>query len=150
LKSGKKRQRSGTFPARTSHWVPDRSPYHEGPRREAKRLRKRTSIDGRPVPGPRVMVARGRRSKSAETGNDTMFTFPISRRQADRLAARRPLVEDLEGRRLLSGIQGRHIGASFVPAIVGAHIGTSAALAIPKAGGLSDGLVGNHIGTNVA
>ena len=46
-----------------------------------------------------------------------MFTFPISRRQADRPAARRPrtrrpLVEDLEGRRLPSGIVGTHIGVS--------------------------------------
>ena len=47
-----------------------------------------------------------------------MFTFPISRRQADRPAARRPrtrrpLVENLEGRRLLSGIQGNHIGMNL-------------------------------------
>jgi hypothetical protein len=51
-----------------------------------------------------------------------MFTFPISRRHADRPAARRPrtrlpLVEDLEGRRLPSGIAGNHIGASVTPAI---------------------------------
>ena len=69
-----------------------------------------------------------------------MFTFPISRRQADRPAARRPrtrrpLVEDLEGRRLPSGIVGNHIGTSAM--IVGNHIGTSAMI------------VGNHIGTNV-
>jgi hypothetical protein len=102
------------------------------------------------------MVARGRRSKSAETGDDTMFTFPISRRQADRPAARRPrtrrpLVEDLEGRQLPSGIVGNHIGTSVAsvvlrksggsdvtPAIVGNHIGTSVTPAI----------VGNHIGTS--
>jgi hypothetical protein len=88
------------------------------------------------------MFARGRRPKPAETGDDTMFTLPISRRQADRPAARRPrtrrpFVEDLEGRLLLSGIQGRHIGTSVVPAIVGKHIGTSAMIQ------------GNHIGTNV-
>jgi hypothetical protein len=102
------------------------------------------------------MFARCRRSKSAETGDDTMFTFPISRRQADRSVprrprARRPLVEDLEGRRLPSGIVGNHIGTSVVsdvvvmrkaggnhdtPAIVGNHIGMSVAPAI----------VGNHIG----
>jgi hypothetical protein len=65
------------------------------------------------------MVARGRRSKSAETGDDIMFTFPISRRQADRPAARRPqthrpFVEDLEGRRLPSGIVGNHIGTAAI------------------------------------
>jgi hypothetical protein len=115
------------------------------------------------------MVARSRRSKFAETGDDTMFTFPITRHQGDRPAARRlrtrrPLVEDLEGRLLLSGIQGRHIGTSVAlaekayaqanlagnvgnhigmsvaPAIVGNHIGMSVAPAI----------VGNHIGTSVS
>jgi hypothetical protein len=89
------------------------------------------------------MVARGR-SKSAETGADTMFSIPISRRQADRPAARRPrarrpLVDDLEGRLLLSGIPGRHIGASIAPAIVGNHIGMNAVPAI----------VGNHIRMSV-
>ncbi len=61
-----------------------------------------------------------------------MFSFPISRRQADRPAARRPrtrrpLVEDLEGRRLPSGIVGNHIGTNVVAAIQGAHIGTNVA-----------------------
>jgi hypothetical protein len=70
-----------------------------------------------------------------------MFTFPTSRRQADRSAARRPharrpLVEDLEGRQLLSGIVGNHIGTSVSPPIVGNHIGTS----------VSPPIVGNHIG----
>jgi hypothetical protein len=87
-----------------------------------------------------------------------MFTFPISRRQAVRPAARqprvrRPIVEDLEGRRLPSGIVGNHIGTSVAtvvirkaggkdvtPAIVGNHIGMNAAPAI----------VGNHIGMSVA
>jgi hypothetical protein len=83
-----------------------------------------------------------------------MFTFSTSRRQADRPSARlprarRPLVEDLEGRRLLSGIIGNHIGTSVsaevvvtkpVDLIVGNHIGTSVNAAIQ----------GNHIGTNVA
>jgi hypothetical protein len=55
-----------------------------------------------------------------------MFTFPISRRQADRPRVRRPrarrrLVEDLEGRRLLSGIVGNHIRTSVAPAIAGSH-----------------------------
>jgi hypothetical protein len=62
-----------------------------------------------------------------------MFTFPISRRQDDRPHARRPrdrrpLVEDLEGRRLPSGIVGNHIGVSVSAAMIqGAHIGTNVA-----------------------
>ncbi len=64
-----------------------------------------------------------------------MFTFRILPRQADRSSTRRPrnrrpLVEGLEGRRLLSGftptpsIVGSHIGTGVMtPAIVGAHIG---------------------------
>jgi hypothetical protein len=89
-----------------------------------------------------------------------MFTSPISPRQADRayarrLRARRPLVEDLEGRRPPSGlvgnhlgvpvdamIVGQHIGMSVVPAIQGGHIGTSAMS--PDA----LGRVGNHIGAS--
>ncbi len=53
---------------------------------------------------------------------------------------RRPVVEALEGRQLLStfaatpAIVGKHIGT---PAIVGQHIGTPA-------------IVGQHIGSNVA
>jgi hypothetical protein len=54
-----------------------------------------------------------------------------------RLPARRPIVEDLEGRRLLSGIQGNHIGIvaevqkvrEVAAAIQGAHIGTNVASA---------------------
>ncbi len=74
-----------------------------------------------------------------------MFTFAISRRQVDhrsarRPRARRPIAEDLEGRRLPSGIIGNHIGMSVAPAIVGNHIGVSVA----------DGIVGNHIGMSVA
>jgi hypothetical protein len=54
-----------------------------------------------------------------------MFTFPAFRRRDDRSAVRRrsasrPLVEDLEGRRLLSGLQGNHIGAPAAM-IVGQH-----------------------------
>jgi hypothetical protein len=59
-----------------------------------------------------------------------MFTLPTFRRQDDRPSARRsrtcrrPLVEDLEGRRLLSSfVQGSHIGTNVSPAIVGNHIG---------------------------
>jgi hypothetical protein len=51
-------------------------------------------------------------------------------------ARRRPIVEDLEGRQLLSGIVGNHIG---VAAIQGNHIGMSVAA-----------IQGNHIGTSVA
>jgi hypothetical protein len=76
-----------------------------------------------------------------------MFTFSISHqhdvRNSVRLPrARRPLVEDLEGRLLLSGIQGRHIGTSVVEGsssgsfsqievqtpIRGGHIGTDGVL----------------------
>jgi hypothetical protein len=58
-----------------------------------------------------------------------MFTFPAFRRRDDRPAGRRPsahrpLVEDLEHRRLLSGIQGNHIGASAAM-LVGHHIDVS-------------------------
>jgi hypothetical protein len=76
-----------------------------------------------------------------------MFTFPISRRQAHRPAARRPrtcrpLVEDLEGRRLLSGIVGNHIGTNVVSDVV----------VMRKAGGKADtpAIVGNHIGTSIS
>ncbi len=73
-----------------------------------------------------------------------MFTFPISRRRSDapsarRPQARRPLVEDLEGRQLLSGIVGNHIGVSYSPALIGHHIGTS----------VSSAIQGSHTGTNV-
>jgi hypothetical protein len=64
---------------------------------------------------------------------------PTRRRQG-----RRPLLEDLEGRQLLSGIVGNHIGTS-VAAIQGAHIGTSVA-AIQGAHVGSAMIVGNHIG----
>ncbi len=61
-----------------------------------------------------------------------------------RLHVRRPIVEDLEGRQLLSGIVGNHIGTS-VAAIQGAHIGTSVA-AIQGAHIGSPMIVGAHIG----
>jgi hypothetical protein len=85
-----------------------------------------------------------------------MFTFPIFRKQDDRPTIRRPqprrcpLVEDLEGRQLLTvltftkitmtaaAIQGSHIGSN-VAAIQGNHIGMTVA-----------GIQGNHIGTSVA
>jgi hypothetical protein len=83
-----------------------------------------------------------------------MFKFLRFRRQNDRPATqrprlvRRPLVEDLEGRQLQSGltvanpapVQGAHIGM-VVPGGggVGQHIGS--AMAIPGGGG-----VGQHIG----
>jgi hypothetical protein len=53
-------------------------------------------------------------------------------------ARRRPIVEDLEGRQLLSGIVGNHIGTS-VAMIQGNHIGTRVAM-----------VKGGHIGTSVA
>jgi hypothetical protein len=69
-----------------------------------------------------------------------MFNFSIFGRQVDcdsvrrpRLR-RRPVVEGLEGRQLLSGIQGNHIGVTAD--IVGNHIGTS----------VTPEIVGNHIG----
>jgi hypothetical protein len=73
-----------------------------------------------------------------------MSTLPIFHRQNGRTHARRPrdrrpLVEDLEGRQLPSGIVGNHIGVNVAPAIVGNHIGTSVVPAI----------VGNHIGTSI-
>jgi hypothetical protein len=71
-----------------------------------------------------------------------MFTFPLIRRPADRPStrrhrARRPLVDRLEGRQLLTGIVGNHIGTSAVAAIVGNHIGASVAPAIK----------GEHVGS---
>jgi hypothetical protein len=72
-----------------------------------------------------------------------MFTFPTFRRQDDRTSARRaracrrPLVEDLEGRKLLSTfVQGSHIGTNVSAAIVGNHAGTNVSAAV----------VGDHIG----
>ena len=62
------------------------------------------------------------------------------RSQASR---RRPLVEALEGRQLLSSV-------AVTPDIVGNHIGTNVAAAIQGNHiGVAD-IVGNHIGTNVA
>jgi hypothetical protein len=80
-----------------------------------------------------------------------MFKLPIFRRQNDRPTTRRPqlcrrpLVEDLEGRQLQSGlalIQGAHIG-SAVSEIKGYHLGSNVAL--PGGGG-----VGQHIGSAMA
>jgi hypothetical protein len=75
-----------------------------------------------------------------------MFTFPIFRGQDDRpttrhpQARRRPLVEDLEGRQLLSNfIQGGHPGTGVAAQIQGNHIGTNVAQ-----------IQGGHPGTGVA
>ena len=77
-----------------------------------------------------------------------MFTLNIFRRQDARPTARRPLlgvkplVEDLEGRRLQSGlvvtsaVVGSHIGSN-VSEIQGSHIGFAA---------MGGGGVGQHIG----
>jgi len=104
-----------------------------------------------------------------------MFLFPIFRRQDDRPCTRRSqtrrrlLVEDLEGRQLLSTlarsdvsfsftkisatadvVQGNHIGV-IASAIQGNHIGTSMAMIQGNHIGVSaSGIQGNHIGTNVA
>ena len=60
---------------------------------------------------------------------------PKSRRPVTR---RRPQLEAVEGRMLLSGIVGQHIGMSVAAsAIQGSHIGTNVA---------SDAIQGNHIG----
>lgn len=73
----------------------------------------------------------------------TMFTFSIFRHQVDRGSIRRPrarrspVVEGLEGRQLLSGIVGNHIGRSAM--IQGGHPGM----------GVTPAIVGNHIGTSV-
>jgi hypothetical protein len=64
-----------------------------------------------------------------------MFSFPKLRRHVDRpadrtsdrrrRAGRCPVVESLEGRKLLSGIVGNHIGV-VTAAIQGNHIGYNA------------------------
>jgi len=59
-------------------------------------------------------------------------------------ARRHPVVEALEGRQLLSGIAGRHIGTSAM--IVGNHIGTGAMI-VGNHIGTGAMIVGNHIGT---
>jgi hypothetical protein len=84
-----------------------------------------------------------------------MFTFPISRRQADRPHFRRsrthrPLIEDLEGRRLLSFTIGKDIDMSAVPAVVGNQIGTPVIDGNHIGTSVVPAIVGNHIGTNVA
>jgi hypothetical protein len=84
-----------------------------------------------------------------------MFTLPIFRRQDDRTAARRPeprrrqpLVEALEGRRVLSTLTFTKIEMN-VSATVGQHIGMSAAGIQGNHIGMSAaGIQGNHIGTN--
>jgi hypothetical protein len=74
-----------------------------------------------------------------------MFTFSMIRSQSDRPSTRRPrgrrrpLVETLEGRQLLStvaAVQGAHIGTN-VSEIQGAHIDVEA---------MGGGGVGQHIG----
>ena len=53
--------------------------------------------------------------------------FRQSDRPARRITGRRPIVEGLEGRQLLSGIVGNHIGTGTMAAgaPVGSHLGTS-------------------------
>jgi hypothetical protein len=83
-----------------------------------------------------------------------MFTSSLSPRQADRAyarrpRARRPLVEDLEGRQPPSGIVGNHIGVTVNAMIVGQHVGTSVVPAIQgRHIGTSAMIKGGHIGTS--
>ena len=67
-----------------------------------------------------------------------MFDRLIARKSRSPVTKRRPQPEAVEGRMLLSGIVGQHIGmAVATPAIVGQHIGM--AVAAPAS-------VGHHIG----
>jgi hypothetical protein len=83
-----------------------------------------------------------------------MFTFSISHcrdvRTSVRLPrTRRPLVEDLEGRLLLSGIQGRHIGTSVVEAsLSGSFAKVEFQTPIPGGHVRTDGVLlqGGHLG----
>jgi hypothetical protein len=84
-----------------------------------------------------------------------MFTLPIFRRQDDRTAARhpkphrrRPLVEALEGRQVLSTLTFTKIEMN-VSAIVGQHIGMDAGIQGNHIG-MSAGIQGNHIGMSAA
>jgi hypothetical protein len=63
-------------------------------------------------------------------------------------ARRRPTVEALEGRQLLSGVVGSHIGLNAADFRVGSHIGTGAMV---QGGhiGTSAMVRGGHIGTSV-
>jgi purine nucleoside phosphorylase len=71
-----------------------------------------------------------------------MFDRIFARQSRRPETCRRPQMETVEERMLLSGIVGQHIGmAVATPAIVGQHIGTNVA---------TDAIQGNHIGTNVA
>jgi hypothetical protein len=88
-----------------------------------------------------------------------MFTFPIPRHRNDgsttrrRQGRRRPLVEDLEGRQLLSGIVGQHIGTGVAmtpsiqkvrdAAVSDQDVAIKHEPAVPA-------IVGNHIGMGVA
>jgi hypothetical protein len=64
-------------------------------------------------------------------------------------ARRRPTVEALEGRQLLSGIVGDHIGMNAADFRAGSHIGTGAMI-VGNHIGTSAMVKGGHIGTSVA
>jgi hypothetical protein len=84
------------------------------------------------------MVAQQPQIEETRPMFDRIFA-PKSRRPVTR---RRPQLETVEGRMLLSGIVGNHIGMSVaVPAIQGAHIGSAVA---------TDAIQGAHIGSVVA
>jgi hypothetical protein len=68
-----------------------------------------------------------------------MFNRLFARKSRRPVTKRRPLLEAVEGRMLLSGIVGQHIGMPVAtPAIVGQHIGSSVA---------TPAIVGQHIGS---
>ncbi len=99
-----------------------------------------------------------------------LFGCPETRSIRRPLARRRPVLEDLEGRQLLttfllpdagyvghhvgsdlSGIVGNHIGTTVTEDIVGAHIGTTVTKDIVGAHigtGVTKDIVGAHIGTS--
>jgi hypothetical protein len=101
-----------------------------------------------------AIVARVHRSQSAETGDDPMFTFSIFRRQNDRTttprpeARRRPSVEALEGRQLLTTFTPLDVKKSVaVTAVVGNHIGVATnAIQGNHIGVATSAIQGNHIG----
>ncbi len=88
-----------------------------------------------------------------------MLRFTTFRSQSDRPTtqrprlSRRPAMEDLEGRRLLSGVVGNHGVGNVAQVeqlrsdIVGQHIGTS--MIQGNHIGMSAGIVGQHIGTKM-
>jgi hypothetical protein len=87
-----------------------------------------------------------------------MFLFPLFRHQDDRHCTRRsqtrrrPLVENLEGRQLLSTVASPDVSFNFtkISAIVGNHIGTNVSAIVGNHIGISPAVKGGHIGTSVS